>query len=82
LNNSNETVCFCAGVSRATIVDAIRHGAATLKDIQQKVGAGIGSRCNELNPKGVCCHADILAILEAELGPRGGTSAGCSCCPR
>jgi bacterioferritin-associated ferredoxin len=80
LSNSNEIVCYCAGVNRATIVDAIKHGATTLKAIQQVVGAGIGSRCKELNPKGVCCHADIVAILETELGSRGGTSESCSCC--
>lgn len=80
MSNSNEIVCYCAGVNRATIVTAIRHGAATLKDIQQKVGAGLGSRCKELNPKGVCCHADILALLEEEMGPRGGSSESCSCC--
>jgi len=80
LSNSNEIVCYCAGVSRATIVDAIRHGDTTLKEIQQRVGAGVGTRCKELNPKGICCHADILAILEREVVPRGGASKSCSCC--
>ena len=79
--NSDEMVCYCGGVRRSTIVDAIRRGAKTLKDIQQTTGAGLGSRCQELNPKGVCCHPDILAILKAVLGSQGGSN-GCCCCSK
>ncbi|PKQ19546.1 MAG: NAD(P)H-nitrite reductase [Actinobacteria bacterium HGW-Actinobacteria-6] len=75
----NETVCYCAGVARASIVDAIADGAKTLTDIQQMTGAGIGSRCKELNPKGACCHSDIRAILQVESGPQDEPSCGCSC---
>jgi len=71
-------VCYCGSVRRSAIVDAIRRGAKTLKDIQQATGAGVGSRCQELNPKGVCCHGDILAILKEVLGSQS-SSSGCCC---
>jgi len=59
-------------------MDAIRRGAKTLKDIQQATGAGVGSRCQELNPKAVCCHGDILAILKEVLASQS-HSTGCCC---
>jgi bacterioferritin-associated ferredoxin len=74
----DEMVCYCGGVPRSKLVEAIRDGARTLKDIQQATGGGLGSRCKELNPKGVCCHQDILAILKEMVGS-GETSSGCCC---
>lgn len=76
---SDELVCYCARIDHAAIHDAIDRGATTLADIQRMTGACMDSRCAELNPKGVCCKADILAILEANVGPQA-ESSGCSCC--
>jgi len=78
LGGSDEMVCYCGSVRRSAIMDAVRRGAKTLKDIQQATGAGVGSRCQELNPKGVCCHPDILAILKEVLGSQS-DSSGCCC---
>jgi NAD(P)H-nitrite reductase large subunit len=69
-------VCYCGTDSRGQIVQAIRAGATTLKQIQSTTGAGIGDRCKELNPKGVCIP-DILAILKDETGTK--REGGCSC---
>lgn len=80
MSQSDETVCYCAGVTRGAIVEAIADGAATLADIQQMTGAGIGSRCKELNPKGVCCHADIREILRTESDGSDVSLPGDSCC--
>jgi bacterioferritin-associated ferredoxin len=70
-------VCYCGKVNRDRIVQAIRAGATTLKQIQKTTGAGIGDRCEELNPKGTCCIPDIVAILKEETGTKG--AEGCSC---
>jgi len=80
LIDTNEMVCYCAGVTRASILEAIANGAATLADIQRMTGAGIGSRCKELNPKGVCCHADIREILQDARGSSSVPQPGGSCC--
>jgi NAD(P)H-nitrite reductase large subunit len=76
----NELICFCKGVTRGSIVDAIRKGASTVKAIQNATGAGTGNRCKELNPKGVCCIPDIKVILETETGKTDNDSSRCSCC--
>ncbi|MBS5115306.1 MAG: (2Fe-2S)-binding protein [Erysipelotrichaceae bacterium] len=38
--DSNETVCFCLGVTKQDIKEAIDAGATTLEAIQEKTGAG------------------------------------------
>jgi bacterioferritin-associated ferredoxin len=70
-------VCYCGNVSRERIVQAIRSGATTLKQIQETTGAGVGDRCKELNPKGVCCIPDILGVLKEETGKS--ENGGCTC---
>ena len=75
----DETICFCRGVTRNTITQAILRGAADLKAIQEATGAGTGDRCKELNPKGVCCIPDIKATLKAETGSADGGPRRCSC---
>lgn len=78
---ADDTVCYCKGVTREAILRAIRDGARTLADVQRLTGAGTGDRCRELNPKGVCCHGDILALLaEAAARPAPGSAPPSSCC--
>lgn len=75
---NDQLVCYCNKVNRGRIIQAIADGASTLKQIQKATGAGTGKRCKELNPKGVCCIPDVVAILEAETGMKERTR---SCCP-
>ena len=58
-----QTVCYCKGVSKATIVQAIRNGAHTLEAVQQVTGAGTGSECKTKNPSGRCCSGDIRELI-------------------
>jgi hypothetical protein len=57
-----------------------RPAGSDLKAIQEATGAGTGDRCQELNPKGVCCIPDIKAILKAETGSADGGPGRCPCC--
>lgn len=66
----DEIVCYCRSVNRKTLEDAVRNGATTLRDIQRITGACTGGDCGRLNPKGVCCCEDILAIID-EIAPPG-----------
>lgn len=52
------TVCFCHNVSVGVLLEAIRSGATTLEEIQEKTRASTG--CSG-------CREDVLEILEAEL---------------
>ncbi|WP_224962678.1 (2Fe-2S)-binding protein [Geomonas subterranea] len=74
----DKTICYCLDASEQTILNAVRAGARSLKDIQQTTKACTGHRCKELNPKGTCCSGDILEIIERETGKN--TKATCSCC--
>lgn len=73
-------ICYCKGVTRSTLVEAIRQGARTLKDLQAATGACTGHRCKELNPKGICCSGDIRQVLAEEgVLPGGGPAPACPC---
>jgi len=74
----DDIICFCKGVSEATISHAIRDGAHTLKDIQKVTGACTGNRCKELNPKGRCCSSDIISLLQRVTGTKVQEN-GCCC---
>lgn len=48
-----EPVCWCCGVTKGRIVEAIaRQGAKTLNDVKRLTGACQAGRCKELNPRG------------------------------
>ncbi len=69
----DKIVCYCANVSKQTIIDAIKAKVnannksiadITIADIQNATGAGLGNRCRELNPSGHCCHGDIRELIK------------------
>jgi NAD(P)H-nitrite reductase large subunit len=46
-----ELVCYCSGVSKGQILQAISLGAKTLEDIKALTGSCSVGRCKELNPR-------------------------------
>lgn len=48
---NNKKICLCKGITRKTIVDAIKNGAITLDDVAIKTGCGTGAchgtRCDK-----------------------------------
>ena len=46
-----ELVCYCSGISKGQIKEAIQKGARSLQDIKEVTGACTISRCKELNPR-------------------------------
>jgi bacterioferritin-associated ferredoxin len=53
-------VCICKGISRATMKNAIKNGAATLAEVQKVTGAGSGP-CG-----GRRCTPKLLQLLEEQ----------------
>ena len=51
-------VCICKAITRATITNAIRHGARTVDDVKKVTGARTGS-C-----KGTRCTSKIQSLIE------------------
>ena len=37
----SKTVCYCLGITNGDIKEAIKSGATTLEEIQEKTGAGV-----------------------------------------
>ena len=61
-----EIICYCKNTSKRDIEVSILNGAKTLKDIRLTTGACTGNQCEVLNPKGRCCSAEILGILNIQ----------------
>lgn len=55
-------LCLCKSISRLTIKKAISSGAKTLKEVQQKTGAGSGACC------GRRCTPKIEQLLKDSMG--------------
>ncbi len=62
-----ETICWCSGVSKGTILEAKQNGALNMVDIRRVTGACTVGRCKELSPRGRCCSIEIKMLLEAEI---------------
>ena len=61
----SETVCWCSGVSKHSIVDAISNGSQNMEEIRRATGACTLGRCKELSPRGRCCSKEIKMLLDA-----------------
>jgi len=46
-----ELVCYCSGITKGAIVEAVRNRASSLEDIKVMTGACLVARCKELNPR-------------------------------
>ena len=49
---NQEMVCYCSGVTKVQIIEALDNGAKNLADIKRMTGACTIGRCKELNPSG------------------------------
>ena len=50
--DSGEMVCYCAGVTKAQILEALDNGARNLNDIKQMTRASTTGTRKELSPTG------------------------------
>jgi NAD(P)H-nitrite reductase large subunit len=46
-----EMVCYCSGVTKAQILDAIQAGAWSLEQLKAATGACTVAKCAELSPR-------------------------------
>ncbi|WP_353663121.1 (2Fe-2S)-binding protein [Hydrogenimonas sp. SS33] len=61
--DDDDLICYCIGVDKKTIVEAIREGASDLKAVKEQTGACTGSECAEKNPNGRCCSKEIRQLI-------------------
>ena len=62
--DDNNLICYCIKVDKKTIVNAIKSGATTLKEIKEQTKACTGSDCKNLNPNKRCCSKEIKQLIE------------------
>ena len=58
-----EYVCYCNHVTEQDIIDAMDNGADTIEKVIEVTGAMKNSNCKVNNPKGTCCHRDIMDVI-------------------
>ena len=61
-----DNICYCIGVDKGTIVEAVKAGASTLEAVREKTKACTGSNCKQSNPLKRCCSKEIKKIIEME----------------
>jgi NAD(P)H-nitrite reductase large subunit len=59
-----DLVCYCIKVDKKTIIDAIKNGSITLREIKKSTKACTGNSCKDLNPSGKCCSNDIKNLIQ------------------
>jgi bacterioferritin-associated ferredoxin len=64
IDNQNEIVCYCSGISRQQIITAIKNGANTMKKIREATGACTKGNCAKMNPQKRCCSNDIKSLID------------------
>jgi len=60
----DDLICYCIGIDKKRIVDAVKAGATTLKAVKEQTRACTGDHCKEVNPNGRCCSKEIRQIIE------------------
>lgn len=73
-NDPKDFVCFCQGISRQEIVQAIDLGASSLEDIQNDLGATVG-------PCGGSCTPNVVKLLNDTLQKRAPKAATAAAAP-
>ncbi len=63
-NAKPKYACYCSKVTEEQVIEAVKQGAKTVKEVNKLTGAMINSNCRENNPLGVCCHNIIQAIID------------------
>ena len=64
-NNSDKVpICYCAGLTRGEIKDAVRHGCKSVKEVHKYTGKNGSGHCDERNPLGKCCRNVFVKTIE------------------
>lgn len=57
-------ICYCIEVDEQTIVNAIKNGNTTLKNIKETTQACTENECKEKNPKQRCYSVEINELIK------------------
>ncbi len=77
---SEKIICYCKNTSENSILNAIKQGASSLKEIQDMTTACTGNQCKKLNPKKRCCSIEIMELLSKKNSDAKDNCCNCNCC--
>lgn len=63
-----DKICYCIGIDKETINNAIDQGASTLQELREATKACTGSTCKASNPQGRCCSKEINKLIQLKGG--------------
>ncbi len=60
-------VCYCAGISRGDIKNAVRNGCKTIGKVRSFTSKNTTGHCEEKNALGKCCNLVFIKTIKTEL---------------
>ncbi len=64
---SPKPLCYCKQVTEEDVVEAIKKGARSVKEVEEITGIGNGGHCIVTNPSGRCCRPFYVKFIEGLL---------------
>ncbi len=64
---SPKPLCYCKQVTEEDVIEAIRKGAKSVKEVEEITGIGNGGHCMITNPSGRCCRQFYVGFVEKML---------------
>ena len=56
-------ICYCAGLTRGEIKEAVKNGCKTIKEVQKYTKKNNTGHCETRNPLGKCCRNVFLRTI-------------------
>jgi len=56
-------ICYCAGLTRGEIKEAVKNGCKTIKEVQKYTKKNNSGHCETRNPLGKCCRNVFLRTI-------------------
>ncbi len=64
---SPRPLCYCKQVTEEDVVEAIKRGARSVKEVEEMTGIGNGGHCLVTNPSGRCCRRFYVEFINRTL---------------
>ncbi len=62
---SDVPLCYCAGLTRAEVKEAVAKGCRTIGEIRETTGKTRQGHCRTENPSGRCCHPVLQEVVQS-----------------
>jgi bacterioferritin-associated ferredoxin len=56
-------ICYCSNLTNHDIINVIKNGCNSIKDVQDYTNKNITGKCRYKNPLGKCCRDVFLSVL-------------------